>query len=202
MTPLLRLYGNWATQTPIEHSLTHYVSISLTTSPLVRLIFGLIVIYFFTSGDGDTMMNRMRFKSAMNWGIVVACLVWMELSPFLLDGDTFVSSSSSSGGGDSDTTAGSSATTSKSSGYNEYTYQHSTHAPFASVALKLLTFTSFLVGMATGSLLPRFVTGCSLGVMVGLVVEGLFSGVMMVGGSSFVGVAGGGAVVLGGIGCW
>lgn len=42
-------------------------------------------------------------------------------------------------------------------------------APSASFALNLLTFTSILVGMAVGSLLPRVVMGVSLGVVSALI---------------------------------
>ena len=46
-------------------------------------------------------------------------------------------------------------------------------SPFASFAMNLLTFTSVLVGMAIGSLLPRVFMGVSLGVVSALIAVGV-----------------------------
>eukprot|EP00804_Cyclotella_cryptica_P006003 CCRYP_000253-RC/>CCRYP_000253-RC protein AED:0.05 eAED:0.05 QI:240/1/1/1/1/1/9/998/2010 len=76
-------------------------------------------------------------------------------------------------------------------------------APFDSFALNLLTFTSVLVGMASGSLLPRVVMGVSLGVVSGLLVVGVvdMAGTFGVGQLGFPMLASVLAVVAGGISC-
>lgn len=84
--------------------------------------------------------DQPRFKCSVLLGISVGFVTYAELSPLLLG--TAVSSSSSPEAAHS----------------NE---------PFALVALQVLTVTSFLVGMASGSLLPRFSVGmCFGGVLV------------------------------------
>jgi hypothetical protein len=76
-------------------------------------------------------------------------------------------------------------------------------SPFASFAMNLLTFTSVLVGMAIGSLLPRVFMGVSLGVVSALIAVGVadVAGVVGLGQLDFPMLAAVLAVVAGGISC-
>ena len=106
-----------------------------------------------------------RKQTSLLLGVVVAFLTFVELHELLV--------SESSGG---------SSGSSGSSG------------PLA-VALQVLTCTSFLIGMAMGSLLPRLLLGVVCGVGGALVLCGV------VGGGGFVWWSAGLAVALGGISC-
>ena len=178
MTPLLRLYGNWATNTP-EQSVTSALS---TFSPLLRVAAGLFSLHLLTNHANG---SKIRIRSACHWGIVVGCLVWCELSPYLLDASSGSDDGSVSNGGSNNNGGGN---------YNEYTY-HPHSAPLPSVALKLLTFTSVCVGVAMASLVPRLFTGITLGCVSG----GLVGSGMM---GEFVWGGIGGGVVGGAVAFW
>lgn len=161
MNRLLRLYGDWATLTPLE-SYTQTLLASL--SPLLRVLLAGIALYILTSSAN----SKPRLQTALLFGILTAFYTNVELSPFL---------------------------------------ENLTNNNVADVSLKLLTLTSLLIGMAIGSLVPRFVGGVALGGVLGLLVGCVMSAVggaggeMMVGSSSVGLVASVGcAVLVGGIG--
>jgi H+/Cl- antiporter ClcA len=128
-------------------------------------------------------MDQPRFKTALLFGITVGFLTIVELAPFLVSVSSPQDSITSNGNG---------------GGYNEYRVKSSHTAPFADVALHILTFTALLVGMATGSLLPRLLMGVSLGSVVSLVLMSVLGSGF---GVAFPVVCGLCALVAGGISC-
>ena len=117
-----------------------------TTSDILHVAAAAFLIWYI-SGKTD----QPRFKCAALLGISVGFVTYVELSSFLLS-SAVVSTSSPS-----DTT-----------NCNNNVTSLSADAPFALAALLILTVTSFLVGMASGSLLPRFSVGMCCGGVLAL----------------------------------
>ena len=176
--PLLRLYGDWATKTLTE---TYVSSLISTLSPLLRLVVGLVAIWAVAG-----MNDKPRLNTALLFGVTCGFLTGVELSS-LLDAS----------GSPTDVVHSSSGVSDSGGQWSEYVSTSTSVAPFASVALNILALTAFLVGMATGSLLPRLFGGFSLGGVAGLLICGL-AGTMSGG---FPVVAGGLALVFGGVSC-
>ena len=177
-----------------QHTSTAHI-LSTFLHPLLRVSVSSFLIWYLSG-----KIDQPRFKCAVLFGIAAAFVTYVELSPFLLGGVVVVSSSES---GEDDDTSSSSA-----------------DAPFALVALQILTVTSFLVGMASGSLLPRLFLGVCCGGVLGLLGVALIGwmglaehatggsssiGGFVVGGNSGLGffpvVGGGLALIMGGISC-
>ena len=172
-----------------HHSTSNILSALL--HPLLRVAAASFLIWYL-SGKTD----QPRFKCAVLFGISVGFATYVELSPFLLGSVVTTSDAANVSEEYSDTSS-------------------SADAPFALVALQILTVTSFLVGTASGSLLPRLFLGVCCGGVLGLLVVALIGSMGLahsgssisglVGGNSGLGffpvVGGGLALIMGGISC-
>jgi hypothetical protein len=77
MKNLLRLYGDWATLTPVE---TYAQSLLSSFEPTLRVIFGCLLIYWMTNNES----KKPRMQTALLFGVITAFYTMVELSPFLL----------------------------------------------------------------------------------------------------------------------